>query len=84
MSCWAGIPTRLCGGVLYYHDGLYYHAWDECQLTDSPDGWYAFDATLPTDFVDATHIKFSQGDVTDMFGATRVVGHLKAEVLDYR
>lgn len=80
----AGVPTRLCGGIIYFEDAFYYHAWVECQLTDSADGWYAFDPTLAEDFVDATHIKFSQGDVTDMFQASRVVGHLKAEVLDYR
>jgi len=45
--------------------------------------WVAFDATLPTDFVDATHLKFAQGDPTAMFQAIRVVGQLKAEVLDY-
>jgi hypothetical protein len=34
--------------------------------------------------VDRTHIKFAQGDATDMFNAVRVVGQLKAEVLEYR
>jgi hypothetical protein len=43
-----------------------------------------FNATPLTDFVDATHIKFAQGDPTAMFGAVRVVGKLKAEVLEYR
>ncbi len=80
----AGIPTRMCGGVLYHEGAFYYHAWVECRLTDDPNGWVTFDPTLKTDFVDATHIKFTQGDVTDMFGATRVVGHLKAEILEYR
>jgi hypothetical protein len=34
--------------------------------------------------VDATHIKFAQGDATNMFHAVRVVGQLKAEILEYR
>jgi Transglutaminase-like superfamily len=42
----AGIPTRLCGGIVYF--------------------------------------QFAQGDATDMFNAVRVVGQLKAEVLEYR
>jgi hypothetical protein len=41
-------------------------------------------ATLPSDFVDATHIKFAQGDPTEMFQAIRVVGRLKVEVIEYR
>jgi hypothetical protein len=34
--------------------------------------------------IDATHRKFAQGDPTAMFQAVRVVGQLKAEVLEYR
>src|SRR5262249_38031067 len=80
----AGIPTRLCGGILYFDDAFSYHAWAECRLTDDEKGWVPFDPTLPTDFVDATHVKFAQGDVTDMFGAVAVVGRLKVEVLDFK
>jgi transglutaminase-like putative cysteine protease len=79
----AGLPTRVCGGIVYFKDGFFYHAWAEVQPSPSAE-WIPFDATLPTDFVDATHIKFAQGDATAMFGAVRVVGQLKAEVLEYR
>jgi hypothetical protein len=79
----AGVPARVCGGIVYFKDGFYYHAWGEVQPHPGAE-WVAFDATLPTDFVDATHIKFAQGDPTAMFGAVRVVGKLKAEVLEYR
>jgi hypothetical protein len=80
----AGVPTRICGGTIYFRDSFYYHAWNECLVDPERDTWRAFDATLPTDFVDATHIKFAQGDATDMFQAVRVVGQLKAEILEYR
>jgi hypothetical protein len=80
----AGIPTRLCGGIVYFQNSFFYHAWNECLLDPSRGAWRAYDSTLPTDFVDATHIKFAQGDATDMFNAVRVVGQLKAEVLEYR
>jgi Transglutaminase-like superfamily len=80
----AGIPTRLCGGIVYFQGSFFYHAWNECLLSPSRGAWRAYDSTLPTDFVDATHIKFAQGDATDMFNAVRVVGQLKAEVLEYR
>jgi transglutaminase-like putative cysteine protease len=99
----AGVPARVCGGIVYFRDGFYYHAWSEVGVQafrrsgvqeSSPERpnartperltWVAFDATLPTDFVDATHLKFAQGDPTAMFQAVRVVGQLKAEVLDYQ
>ncbi len=80
----AGLPTRLCTGMLYQNDGFYYHAWVECRLTEEADGWYAFDPTLDTDEVDATHIKFAQGDPADMLAGTRVIGRIRAEIVEYR
>lgn len=79
----AGLPTRVCSGIVYFQDAFYYHAWVECQLTAAEDGWYAFDPTLDTDFVDATHVKFAQGDPSDMFSAVRVIGQIQAEILDF-
>ncbi len=79
-----GVPTRICAGLVYFQDGFFYHAWVECQLTDGPDGWFAFDPTLDDDFVDATHIKFGQGDPTDMYAAVRLVGQIQAEILEHR
>lgn len=80
----AGVPTRLCSGIVYFQDSFFYHAWVECQLTEGEDGWYPFDPTLDTDFVDATHVKFAQGDPTEMFAALRVIGQIKAEILEYK
>lgn len=78
----SGLPTRLCTGMLYMNDGFYYHAWVECRLTDEPDGWVAFDATLDSDFVDATHLKFAHGDPTEMLAGIRVIGRIQAEILE--
>jgi hypothetical protein len=77
----AGIPTRLCGGIVYADGKFFYHAWAESYV----GSWVAFDPTLhdiknPVDFVDATHIKFSQGDVTDMFDVATVIGKLRISV----
>jgi transglutaminase-like putative cysteine protease len=80
----AGLPTRICSGIVYFQDGFFYHAWNEVQLTDGPDGWYPFDSTLDSDFVDATHVKFAQGDPVEMFAAIRVIGQIKAEILEYK
>ena len=81
----AGIPTRLCAGVVYAElDGkpaFYYHAWAECFLGK----WVAVDPTLydrslGIDYTDATHIKFAQGEVTEMYDAVSVIGKLKIEL----
>lgn len=80
----AGVPARVCCGMVYLRDRFYYHAWVEVQLTEGEDGWFALDPTLDDDFVDATHIKFSQGDPASMYRAARVVGHLRAEILEHR
>ena len=61
--------------------GFYYHAWAESWVGK----WVAVDPTLfdpshPVNYVDATHIKFAQGDVTQMFQMVSIVGRLKITV----
>ncbi|MCE5322666.1 lasso peptide biosynthesis protein [bacterium] len=72
----AGIPSRIVAGLLYIDNAFYYHVWTECYVGK----WIPFDATLPTDFVDATHIKLAEGDAPTMFGLAKVIGSLKAEI----
>jgi transglutaminase-like putative cysteine protease len=81
----AGVPTRLCSGIVYGEfqgkAGFYYHAWAESWVGK----WVAIDPTLfdpshPVNYVDATHIKFAQGDVTQMFQMVSIVGRLKITV----
>lgn len=78
----AGIPTRLCAGIVYSDGKFFYHAWAESFV----GRWVAFDPTLydpkQANFVDATHIKFAQGDVTQMLDVVSIVGRLKIRVLD--
>lgn len=76
----ARIPTRIASGLVYTEGGFYYHAWVECFVGE----WVPFDATLSTDFVDATHIKLAEGDATSMFGLAKVIGNLKVEVKDFK
>ena len=40
------------------------------------------DATLPNSFVDATHVKLAQGEVTDMYGVSGMIGRIKVKVLE--
>jgi hypothetical protein len=71
-----GIPSRIVAGLLYTDNAFYYHVWTECYVGE----WVPFDATLPTDFVDATHIKLAEGDAPTMFGLAKVIGSLKADI----
>lgn len=76
----AGIPTRLVAGLVYMDGSFYYHAWAESFVGE----WVPFDATLSNDVVDATHVKFTEGDATSMFLMSRIIGTLKAEILEVR
>jgi hypothetical protein len=75
----AGIPTKVVAGLVFFDGSFYYHAWAESYTGE----WTPFDATLATDFVDATHIKLTQGDATSMFEIAKVIGGLKAQIIDY-
>ena len=75
----AGVPTRIAAGLLYLDGSFYYHAWNECYVGE----WVPFDSTLTTDFVDATHIKLAEGDATSMFGLSKVMGSLKADIKSF-
>ena len=72
----AHIPSKVVSGLIYTEGAFYYHAWVECYVGK----WVPFDATLPSDFVDATHIKLAEGDATTMFALAKVIGALRVEV----
>jgi transglutaminase-like putative cysteine protease len=80
----AGVPTRVCGGIVYAEGRFFYHAWAECFVGE----WVTIDPTLhnlknPVEYTDATHIKFAQGDVMQMFNTVAVVGKLHIQVNDF-
>lgn len=72
----AGIPSKVVSGLIYTDGAFYYHAWVECYVGK----WIPFDATLPSDFVDATHVKLAEGDATTMFSLAKVIGSLRVEL----
>ena len=74
----AGIPTRVCAGVVYLRGVFMGHAWAESWVGQ----WVPFDPTRPEDFVDATHLKFAQGEYTAMFEVLRALGTTQIEVLE--
>lgn len=77
-----GIPTRMAGGIVYMDGvGFLYHAWAESDV----GGWVSVDPTFDQVGVDATHIKLVEGPGwVSIVPLGRVVGRVKATVIDYR
>jgi hypothetical protein len=76
----AGIPAGLCIGLVYSRDKFYYHAWTEAWLGN----WVSMDATLNQMPVDATHIKWAEGNLSRQAEIARLVGEIKIQVMDFR
>jgi|GEM_PF-1851948 len=59
----AGIPTRICGGILPLYDRFYFHMWIEVYVGNGK--WTAMDPTYDETVLDAAHIKLSEGTLDD-------------------
>jgi hypothetical protein len=75
----SGIPARLSIGLVYTRKKFYYHAWTEAYVGT----WISMDATLNQMPVDATHIKFLEGNLDRQMEMTKVMGELKLKILDF-
>ncbi len=49
----AGIPARICSGIVFAKDAFYYHFWPEVYVGK----WVQMDPTLDQTIADATHIQ---------------------------
>ena len=80
-----GLPTKMVTGIVYSPDlGQFgYHAWNEVLLSVEPEIWYPLDATLDQSRVDATHIKFGEGEVDQQLKIIPLIGKLKVHVEAY-
>jgi hypothetical protein len=86
----AGIPCRMVAGAVYLGPALGetgrsrfgFHAWDEVWV----GRWVAVDTAFPGPQgfvpVDATHLKFAEGDVADVSAAARIVRSLKLKLIE--
>ncbi len=76
----AGIPTKIVNGLVYSpkFQGFLYHAWPEVYVGE----WRALDPTFGQDFVDATHIKLSEGAREGPFKLMEFVGKVQIQVLE--
>ncbi len=76
----AGIPTRVCVGVVFANGAFVYHAWPEVWVGEK-NGWVALEPTWGRPFADATHIKLAQGEITDLYRVADDMGQYRIEVL---
>jgi hypothetical protein len=76
----AGIPGRLCIGLVYTRDKFYYHAWTEAYLGE----WISLDATLNQMPADASHVKILEGNLDKQVEIAGLIGDLKVQILDQR
>jgi hypothetical protein len=74
-----GIPTRIAVGLVYLRGYFFYHAWPEVFVGE----WISLDPTLGEEVANATHVKLSEGGIEAQTAITRLIGHLKIEVLGY-
>lgn len=76
----AGIPTKVVNGLVYSREfkGFLYHAWPEVWVGE----WRALDPTLGQNYVDATHIKLSEGNYAGALKLMEFIGQVNIELLE--
>jgi len=72
------IPTKIILGIVYINHKFYYHAWNEVFI----GRWVSVDPTFNQFPVDASHIKFLEGDISRSSEIMKLVGKLKINILD--
>ena len=76
----AGLPAKVCIGLVYTRGRFYYHAWNEVFLGE----WITADALMGQMPADVSHIKFVEGGMDRQAEMVRVIGQVKLKVLETR
>lgn len=75
-----GLPTRIVSGLVETNDGgFYYHQWAEVYSGQ----WIPVDPVFGMVPADATHIKLSQGDMSEQLRLLNALGTISIEIRDY-
>lgn len=80
----AGIPSRICAGLVYNNDAFYYHFWPEVYVGK----WIQMEPTLGQMEADATHILLSGGQLESESvleygeGVIRTLNRLRIRVIE--
>jgi len=75
----AGVPAQICVGLVYVDGTFYYHAWNKVFL----GRWVQVDPTFGQFPVDATHIKFTEGELEEQAKVLKIVGEIKIKILEF-
>lgn len=76
-----GLPARRVSGLVQTPDGkFYYHQWAETYV----GWWQPVDPVFGQTNADATHIKLSQGDLSEQVKLLDAIGNVTIEVLEYQ
>jgi hypothetical protein len=76
----AGIPARLCLGVVYLDGRFYYHAWNAVYCGQ----WIELDPTFGQEPADAARLRLLEGDLSQQGRLLPVLGNLKIEIVEHR
>ena len=73
----AGVPARLCLGVVYLDGRFYYHAWNAVYCRAR---WIEVDPTFGEFPADAARLRLAEGDLTQQNRLLPAFGNLRIEV----
>jgi hypothetical protein len=76
----AGIPTKVCTGIVYNEGRFCYHGWNEVYVGT----WFSVDPVFGQFPADATHVKLVEGDLESQINLLSFIGRLRVQILDYR
>ncbi|MFH0879679.1 MAG: transglutaminase-like domain-containing protein [Lentisphaerota bacterium] len=74
----AGLPAQIRIGVVYMRGSFYYHAWPSVFV----GRWLEMDPTLGQPAVDAGHLAFLSGELTEQMKLLGLLGKAQAEFLE--
>jgi hypothetical protein len=78
----AGVPARICAGLVHQDGSFFYHAWNEVYLPE--EGWTPVDTAFGQFPADPTHIKFAEGDLEEHILIAQLVGKLELSIREMK
>ncbi|MBI4725677.1 lasso peptide biosynthesis protein [candidate division TA06 bacterium] len=76
----AGLPAKICLGVVYLDGKFYYHAWNSVYCGK----WIELDPTFGQAPADAARLRLVEGDLSQQTRLLSAFGNLKIEILEHR
>ncbi len=74
----AGLPARICAGIVYLNGSFGYHAWPMIWVGE----WVAMDPTFSQYIADGTHIILATGDLEAQYIVNSAIGRLSVIELE--